>query len=161
MLQSLSVSDFTGVATLVVACGALIVAYRQYSNSKVQAHEIHAQSQYMEYLKLAFDNPKYSLASYPEASPRYYEFCDNRDEYIQYEFYVSNLIFAVEQILELADWNQAWEDTIVDQLKYHAIYLDSYDFPERHTDKRLLRMREKAIDLYLEDGGKLNREWEN
>ncbi|ALU44521.1 hypothetical protein [Pseudoalteromonas rubra] len=161
MLESLSTSELTGIAALAVACGALIIAYRQYSISKTQARDIHAKNQYMGYLKLAFEHPKYALASYPENSPRYFEFYRNRDEYTRYEFYVSNLIFAVEQILELADWNQSWEDTVVDQLKYHAIYLDSCDFPEEHTDKRLLRMREKAIELYLGDGGKLDRDWEN
>ncbi|WP_238787779.1 MULTISPECIES: hypothetical protein [Vibrio] len=161
MFESLTTSEFTGILALAVACGALLVAYRQYLISKTQARDLHAKNQYMSYLKLAFDNPKYSLASYPEGSPRYYEFYRIRDEYIRYEFYVSNLIFSVEQILELADWNQSWEDTVVDQLKYHAIYLDSYDFPEEHSDKRLLRMRERAIELYLKDGGKLNRHWEN
>ncbi|SMY34243.1 hypothetical protein [Photobacterium andalusiense] len=161
MFESLSTSEITGIAAFFVASGALLVAYWQYSISKTQARDLHAQNQYVGYLKLAFDNPKYSLASYPEGSPRYYEFYRTRDEYIRYEFYVSNLIFAVEQILELADWNQTWEDTVVDQLKYHAIYLDSYAFPEGHTDKRLLKMREKAIELYLKDGGKLDRHYEN
>ncbi|MCV6636637.1 hypothetical protein [Candidatus Albibeggiatoa sp. nov. NOAA] len=152
-IDKVSLSDIANIFMAITTFFAATIAFLQYKKSKNEARDINAKSLYMDYLKLAFDNPKFSLASYPVENPRFSQIVVESDDYCQYEFYVSNLLFAIEEILNLADWNNVWEETVIEQLTYHAIYLNSMDFPEHHYDERLLYMREVAIKRYVGDGG--------
>jgi hypothetical protein len=142
------VSAYAAVATLVIAIFALFVAGRQLIIGKSEARRGFAYSIYKDYLALAFANPKFSSASYPIENPRMKAFSNDRDEYERYEYYVSYLLFAAEEVLNLSKNSASWRETLRDQLRYHALYLDSLDLPEMHYSNELLELREDAINAY-------------
>ncbi len=72
------------------------------------------------------------------------------EEYERYEYFVSYLLFAAEDVLDLTNNSPAWRSTLRDQLRYHALYLDSMDFQEHHYSSDLLTLREEAVAAYKE-----------
>ncbi|HHQ4708859.1 TPA: hypothetical protein ACSP0D_002958 [Aeromonas veronii] len=143
-------SAYSALATAIIALLALTIAYIQMCVNKKEARFAVAKGIYKDYLTLAFDNPEFSSASYPLNAPRLQTFSFDDDKYERYEFFVSYLLFAAEEILVLTKNSQAWRATLSDQLRYHALYLDTQDFPEHHYSSDLLTLREEAITAYKE-----------
>jgi hypothetical protein len=153
MLFNLEADDLSAYATAasaVIAALAICIAAYQIRVSIFEARRATAYQIYKDYLSIAMENPKFSSASYPIDRPRLYEFSQNELEYEKYEYFVSNLLFAAEGILEVAA-DPAWRATLQDQLKYHALYLQSGDLPEAHFSKAVLKLSDAAIDAYKEE----------
>jgi hypothetical protein len=149
-LEPDELSAYATSATAAIAVVALIVAYIQVRVSKRESRLGVAKAIYKDYLALAFANPKFSSASYPLDAPGIQTFSRNADEYERYEFFVSYLLFAAEEVLDLTKNSPAWRATLRDQLRYHALYLDSMDLQEHHYSSDLLTLREEAIAAYKE-----------
>jgi hypothetical protein len=153
MIFNLRVNElgaYSALATVVVATVALVVAYIQVRVNKREARLAVAKGIYKDYLILAFGNPEFSSASYPMNAPKFKTFSKDNDKYERYEFFVSYLLFAAEEVLDLTKNDPIWRTTLCDQLRYHALYLDSLDFPENHNSQDLLTLREEAIAAYKE-----------
>lgn len=152
-----ALNAYAALATAVIASLALVGAVGQIIVGKREARLAVAKSIYREYLALAFANPKYSSAAYPKKSPRMHAFRMHSDQntnyetYEQYEFYVSNMLFAAEEILDITHNKSEWRTTLRDQLKYHALYLQSLDMPETHYGAKLLTLRDEAVEAYNSD----------
>jgi len=148
----LSAEQLNAVAASVtagVAFVALCVAIWQVSVTKREARLTLAKSLYKDYLALAMQNPCFSSPSYPKSAPRLKEFSTDRDKYEQYEFFVSYLLFAAEEILDLVGTSSPeWHATLASQLRYHALYLQSADLQESHLSKAVLRLRDRALIEY-------------
>lgn len=152
-LSENELSAYSTFATAVTAIVAVVVAFMQILISKKESRLGIAKGIYKDYLMYAFANPQFSSASYPLDEPRFDTFRKNSDEYEKYEFFVSYLLFAAEEVLELTKNNYGWRATLCDQLKYHALYLDSLDLPEHHYSSALLTLREDAIVAYKSECG--------
>lgn len=143
-------SAYASLVTAVTAVVAVIVASIQIHVSKRESRLGVAKGIYKDYLTLAFANPKFSSPSYPLDAPGMKSFAHNAEELEKYEFFVSYVLFAAEEVLDLTKNSQAWRTTLRDQLRYHAIYLDSMDLQEQHYSSDLLTLREEAIAEYKE-----------
>jgi hypothetical protein len=150
-LAAEDLSAFATIATAAVAVLALIIAITQILVGKHEARLAVAKSIYKDYLALAMQNPQFSSASYPIENPRLHEFSKDRDDYEKYEFYVSYLLFAVEEILHLTKNSPEWKSGLQAQLRYHALYLQGQDLPESHWSSELLALRESAIAEYASE----------
>ena len=151
LLFNLSAEDLTAYGTLALAALAFVagtIAALQIIVGKYELRLGLAKSIYKDYLALAVENPEFSMPSYPIAKPPFKEFVADSLNYRKYEFYVSNLIFAAEEILELTQSSQEWRATLQSQLQYHALYFQTEDFPESHYSKTILALREVAIARY-------------
>jgi hypothetical protein len=177
-IAKFSLSKATSIATIastIIAAIAVWLVYHQIQESRHEARRATAVGLYSEYLKSANSQPKFAHPSYPLNNPTYCGFflddassilpaeCQASSKslksedgcsescttnLIQYEFYVSALLFSVESILEL-DGESDWRGTLVDQLKYHAIYLKN-NFPSQasHYSARVNHLIGIAISCY-------------
>lgn len=144
-------SAYATMATAIVAVIALFIAIIQILVGKHEARLGVAKSIYKDYLAIAMQNPRFSSASYPINSPMIHEISKDHEEYERYEFYVSYLLFAAEEILNLTRNSSEWRSALQAQLRYHALYLQSKDIQESHWSKKILSLREKAIADYISE----------
>jgi hypothetical protein len=61
-------------------------------------------------------------------------------EFERYEWFVSVMLHAAEQILELTGNDEVWRATIRDQVDYHREYLSSERFNRRHYSAALCQL---------------------
>jgi len=150
-LMSDDLNAYAALITAVVACFALFIATLQILVSRHEGRLGVAKSIYKDYLLLAMQNPKFSAASYPKNNPRLYEFSNEKDEYERYEFYVSYLLFASEEILLLTKGSKEWYASLEAQLRYHALYLQGLDLPDDHWSREIHEIKEQAISSYNQE----------
>jgi hypothetical protein len=112
------------VIPIVATIGA-IVAYRAIHAQR----EINARRIYFDYLKLAFENPKFA---YPQSSPKPFDHENEtvggcKVEYEKYEWFLSMLLASIEGILEITGRRSVWRKTALLQLEYHREYLSRHN----------------------------------
>ena len=134
-------ADVAAIVTALLALLALLLAWHQLRVMRREGRLTLAKSIYREYLAMAIDNPMFSSASYPLASPRMYAFWDDADARERYEFYVAHLLFAAEEILALSKL-PTWREAMQLHLQYHGLYLATEG---------------ARLDLYSEEVGALAR----
>lgn len=95
---------------------ALVFTIKQLRSGRKESRRATAYSTYQEYLKLCFEN---AILAY-----------GNQEEIIQkgnitkeYPWFVSQMLFAFEQILENDKSDKQWKTSIKSQLERHAWYL--------------------------------------
>jgi len=112
---------------VVVAVGALMMAYKQIEASREIQREASARDAYKEYLKLAIEKPKLAIGSWAvEAKQGNDAEAEVWDP--SYPWFVSYTLFSAEQIFLMSVDDDAWHPTLKDQLCYHQTYLRSPDF---------------------------------
>lgn len=141
------ISAYAAVVAAGIAAVALVIAAYQIRVTRLETRRTTAHQIYKDYLRLAMDHPEFSLASFPMESPRLQEILKDDLKYEQYEFYVAQLLFAVEGILETCA-DAEWEATLTDQLSYHALYLQGEHLRQRHYSQRVLSLCDAAIAEY-------------
>ena len=144
-------SNISTIATAAFALVALLFAWRQIVVSRRESRLSTARTIYREYLSMAFGHPEMSSASYPLESPSFYTLKKDPAKFEAYEFYVSHLLFAAETILELSKNQDKWREVLKDQLRYHALYIQSNAFTRSYYDQDLLTIADEAIADYLKD----------
>ncbi|AXX59692.1 MULTISPECIES: hypothetical protein [Vibrio] len=127
----LRLTQYSQLFTTGIALIAVCVAWLQIKSAESQAQQQLAKSFYQSYLELAFDNPKY-------AEPKLSTLCPNIEDKeelrlceAKYEWFVSRMLYAVENILafDLSDEDmKSWKRTINDQVSNHADYLKTDSF---------------------------------
>jgi hypothetical protein len=140
--------NYSEIATAATAFLALFGAILQIVIGKHEARKALANSIYKDYLLLAFENPQFSAASYPKSNPKIKQFSSDDDTYEKYEFFVAHMLFAAELILERTKGDGEWRETLIDQFRYHSLYLSSQDFPENHYADDMKKLIEEAISRY-------------
>ncbi len=63
---------------------------------------------------MAFENPKLSRAAYVTS---------DADEFEKYEWFVSRMLYAAEEVLTLTSQSKQWNEAISSQIAYHKVYL--------------------------------------
>lgn len=108
--------SWTPIISLLVAIGALFIAFWQVqvgrsATATAQAHDI-----YQQYLVLCMDNPDLASGEYRPSS-------SDDERYAQYTWFFSNMLFSFEQILEAKPTDDKWKLTIKSQLEKHKFHI--------------------------------------
>ncbi|MBF8703869.1 hypothetical protein [Pseudomonas putida] len=129
------ISAICAFLTLLVAVSAAWVAWSQLQESKDSSRNQLQESKnssakviYKEYISLAIDNPEFSAQSCFGGEKELKKMMKNEVIYEKYENYVAFLLFSAEQISMLTNYDTKWEQVLLAQLTYHALYLQSPDF---------------------------------
>ena len=105
----------------------VVLAYRQLHAGLRGQREATAIGIWKDYLHLALQHPTL-------AAPREFLTTSSRgtEEFERYEWFVSAMLFACEQIVALSPDDRAWRDTVLSQLRYHKRYLGGNYFEIAH-----------------------------
>ncbi|WP_421198182.1 hypothetical protein [Aeromonas enteropelogenes] len=133
------ISNISTTSGLVVAVATGIIAYFSYRNNLIEIRKSNAYGLYQTYLNLCLCHPEYS---------RGYERTTHikDDAYIKYSWFVSNMLFTFEQVLNISKDDKKWVDTITHQLTIHKKHLFySRTVRDREWDKPLQDILDKII----------------
>lgn len=108
--------SWANIGTFIVATVAVCVAYNQWDSSKVEARRATAYSAYSKFLELCQEFPDFAYAKEKVITV-------NQSDYIKYRWFVAQMLFAFEQILDVAPNDKEWNVVISNQLKRHAWHL--------------------------------------
>jgi hypothetical protein len=103
-----------------VAGASAAVAALNYHQSRRLAEEQRGYGTYADYLKLAFEHPAFSTVDTDADLDRLKK---TPGSFETYEWYVSRMLWAFEQIFEIVGDDQAWRTSIEGQLQLHSPYL--------------------------------------
>ena len=109
-------ASWSTIGMFIVAATAVVVAYRQLRSSKQESRRASAYAAYKEFLRLCFDHP--DLAYGNEESIKECE-----KNYVQYRWFIAQMLFTFEQILKVLPNDPEWKTTISNQLKKHIWHL--------------------------------------
>lgn len=148
------VSDITSAITATVAVAAALIAYGQLDESKTSS----VKGIYKDYLNKSIDHPEFLAASYPVDKPIYDSFYEvgepkGKVSFEQYEYYVSFLLLSAEEMIDLASLEDqdGWRTALVNQFKYHALYLASGEWECEQYDARIYDLIEEGVRGYVND----------
>lgn len=116
----LDLSLWTGWANIVIAVVAvlaLLFARIQLKSAREDNKRATAYGAYSDYLKLCIENESFARGVEVEITR-------NEDDYSKYRWFVANMLFAFEQVLEACKDDTTWQETIKHQLKRHKWHLD-------------------------------------
>jgi hypothetical protein len=111
-----------GLFVLTVAVSAFGVW--QFYESRRFNREIAAKAVYAEYLRLAFDHPEFANPKIAEVDYVALTFNGDRVQFERYEWFVSFMVSAYEEIDELTR-DSSWQTEIEANLRYHQGYFAS------------------------------------
>lgn len=115
----------SGWATAVTAIIALLAAFVAYKQISVQ-RELFAKQIYQSYLQRAFENPDLAEGR-PSAPAVSTPPEDNEKRQKQYEWFVSQLLSSIEEIMSVSN-DCGWWLTARQQLLFHKDYFKSAEF---------------------------------
>ena len=151
-ISTITIGDISSAVTVLIASIALVITYKRYLTSIRESRLSLAKSLYKDYLKLAFDNQKFASPSYPKENPKYKEIQENPVEFERYCHYVSLMLFAAEEILEINKESINWYNTWYNQLKKHALYFEGGHFNPSDWSKGIVDLCNDSISAYHEGG---------
>ncbi|MFB9137736.1 hypothetical protein ACFSJQ_21250 [Vibrio olivae] len=108
--------NWATIATCAVAMISAGVAYKQWISSKLEARRATAYSAYSRFLELCDQSPDFAYADEQVIKV-------NQKDYIKYRWFVAQMLFAFEQILDVLPDDDKWNVTIRNQLKKHVWHL--------------------------------------
>ncbi|MES2443678.1 MAG: hypothetical protein V4574_12675 [Pseudomonadota bacterium] len=100
-------------AAFIGACTFVFTVFKSRTDSR-RSREISARAAWETYLEMAFDHPTLGRAGY---DPK------DADAFEKYEWFVSRMLYAAEEVLILAPENPNWRVVIKDQIRFHGNYL--------------------------------------
>lgn len=100
----------------VSAAGAFVYSVFKGASDARRSREISARAAWEAYLDMAFENPRLARAGFDRAEA---------DAFEQYEWFVSRMLYAAEEVLILAYQSKPWHAAIRAQIGYHSEYLRS------------------------------------
>ena len=128
-------ADLANIVMALAALAALWGAAWQVRESERAQREATASELYSNYLTKAIEYPQYAGAhrAVVDAAP-------GSEAYERYEWFVSLMLHAFEQILDLTKDDEIWRKAIVDQIAYHQAYLSSPQFVRVHYSPALQQL---------------------
>ena len=98
------------------AVAAIAFAFSVFKNRQdlYRSREVNARGAWDKYLEMAFENPKLALAEIEKFSSLEYE---------KYEWFVSRMLYAGEEVLALTNDDRNWKGVIETQIGFHSAYL--------------------------------------
>lgn len=133
------ISNVSTAGGLIVAVVTGVIAYFSYRNNLTEIRKSSAYSLYQTYLNLCLCHPEYSKG--------YERTTHIKDDiYVKYSWFVSNMLFTFEQVLNISKDDKKWIDTITYQLSIHKKHLAySRTVREREWDEPLQNILDKII----------------
>ncbi|WP_311749951.1 hypothetical protein [Proteus penneri] len=135
------IANLIPILTLVIAFLAYNLAKSQLASMKKESLRGIAYSVYKDYLRLCFENPDFSYG--------------NKDKIVingklneKYPWYISQMLFTFEQILEVDKKDNYWNKSIYSQLKRHDWYLKDSNSIKRCEWTPTLQ---KIIDIVIKE----------
>ncbi|MCL6272154.1 hypothetical protein M3P05_19725 [Sansalvadorimonas sp. 2012CJ34-2] len=107
---------WASIAAPLVTALAIFVAVRQINAAKIENKRAIAHAAYDRYLDLCFENTHFSCG-YTTPSDT------ENDDNLKYRWFVSKMLFAFEQILDVYADDEEWINTIESQLSRHKSHL--------------------------------------
>lgn len=108
----------------IVAILALITTIKQLRTGRLESRRATAYATYQEYLKNCANNPQFAYG--------------NRNDIVvngvinkEYPWFISQMLFTFEQVLETSKSDEQWKTAIQSQLKRHAWYLEKSNTVKR------------------------------
>ncbi|MGI2198599.1 hypothetical protein [Shewanella baltica] len=126
----------TDIITAAVAVIALFFAWYQVRAARKESRRATAYAAYDNYLKLCLDNQSFAMGTESEIK-------NDDKNYLKYKWFVTNMLFAFEQVLEVCKDDPTWEKTVTSQLRRHKWHLEHSKSVQRKE------WSEKLIDLIL------------
>jgi hypothetical protein len=120
---------FLPVLPALVGAAALIFARQQLKLNRENQRETIAKTLYREYLKIALERPKFANPGLANIDFRKRTFDGSQETFEQYEWFVSYMLHACEEVLRISD-SDGWKSAIKRQVSYHAEYLNSSAFAD-------------------------------
>ena len=132
-----NVSDIVTASVAVIALGGAIwqVVVARTSQREATASEL-----YGNYLTLAVEYPMLASGQIPVPEVN----GPTNEDFERYEWFVSVMLHAFEQILELTAGDPIWRKAITDQIGYHRKYLASTRFIPGHYSDALCELFPKS-----------------
>ncbi len=127
-ISALLTAIFTGIVAI-TAIGGIYFAWYQIRSHRRSQNEAIALGIYREYLLRAIQYPE---VSYPTKQPI------TEETEIRHEWFITYLLYAADEILDLFPDDDGWRHTLKTELEYHAFY---YDKREYHEDMESYRPR--------------------
>ena len=131
-----------GWAAVATACLALIaglVALAQLRANRRVQREASAYEVFRDYMKLAFDHPRYSR-------PNFQAISSDPQTLEQYSWYVGCLLWAADEVIECTTLTKAWTNTLIGHIALHREFLLSEEFRAedfKHHSGELQQMIDK------------------
>lgn len=139
-------NKLANIIMAIIAFGALWYTKRQLRSNREESRRATAYATYQEYLNLCFNNA--SLAYGNEE-----QIAKNEITKISYPWFISQMLFTFEQILENQKKDKQWETAITHQLKQHAWFLKKSNSAAR--DEWCYELK-SLITIVVKDYEKLN-----
>ncbi len=131
--------NWANISTSIVAVVAAIFAYKQWTSSKEEARRATAYSAYSQFLELCQQSPDFAYANEEKIK-------GNQKDYMKYRWFVAQMLFAFEQILDTLPNDNEWKVTITNQLKKHVWHLkESSSVNRKEWSKPLQGLIENVI----------------
>jgi hypothetical protein len=123
-----------------VALLAVIFAWRQLRNNRVNQCETTAKGIFREYLKLAFEKPEF-------AEPDYNDLMSDSKTRAKYELFIAYLLWSCEEILRYAKNDAIWRANLQDNVNPHYEYFREHPEFIRNANGSL--MYEPEIEVLV------------
>lgn len=130
-------SDRAGIIAAAVAVVALFVAWYQVHAARKESRRSTAYAAYDNYLKLCMENQAFAIGDQNKITI-------DETTYYQYKWFIANMLFAFEQVLDACKDDLTWERTVKSQLKRHKWHLEHSKSIQRKE------WSDKLIALFLE-----------
>ncbi len=113
-----SIGDAATVAIAVIAAIAAFLTAWAAINARESQREATAKDIYRDYLKLAFQHPRF-------ANPRQFEDVGDLNKKEEYRWFVAFMLNCCDEIACTHSKNKGWRTTVREDLRLHAEYLMS------------------------------------
>ena len=133
------------VATAVVAILAIRVAKRQINASNRSQREATAIEIYSGYLKLAIDHPEESRRDKYNPEERVSVIATKYDAFVTY------LLFAAEEVLNLVPDDQEWRHALKVDLSHHKEFFRSDAYKKEDFESYIPPLRDLIKEILLEE----------
>jgi hypothetical protein len=119
------VSLVVSVLSFLITAFAAGYAYWQYSEAKKEGRRCLAHQIYADFLKMAYENPKFFA---PNSNEKIQLLANTDDENRRYKIFIANMLYAFEQIYPLIEegQNKDWEALMEKLIVRHGLYLDTH-----------------------------------
>jgi hypothetical protein len=103
-------------ASLAATSAAAAFIYSVYKGRQdiLRSREVSARAAWEAYLEMAFENPDLARAEVKKA---------DADKFEKYEWFVSRMLYAAEEVLTLSGQSKPWTAAIKSQMSFHSAYL--------------------------------------
>ena len=105
-----------------------------------RSREVSARAAWEAYLEMAFENPDLARAAIKKSEA---------DKFEKYEWFVSRMLYAAEEVLILSAQSKPWTAAIQSQMRFHADYLK--DQGSKYMDHYSKELQEIYRDLFEDD----------